>query len=112
MSSIKNTTEETLKDLKKMVILTGRLSEVHEKTLKNAPFIFFDHLKKVEISHDINTESGMAGTSRVIFTLSFEEGYEPDLLEYRVKALKNTVHTILWPEVAVGVYDEKGKSLV
>lgn len=105
--------DKFLEDLKKTAILTGRLSDVHEKTLKHAPFIFFDELSKVEISHDITTDSagGMPMSSRVIFTLSFKEGYEPDLVNQRVQALKNTVHTILWPEVVVSVFDQKGKSL-
>jgi hypothetical protein len=103
-----------LDDLKKMVLITGRLSDVHEKTLKTAPFIFFDHLEKVEISHDIETNSSgsLPGSSRVMFTLSFKDGYETDLQKERTQALINTVHTILWPEVKVSIFDSKGKSLI
>jgi hypothetical protein len=71
-------------------------------------------LSKVEVSHDISTDAAgsLPNSSRVIFTLYFQEGYEPDILDKRTEALKKTVHAILWPEVVVSIFNEKGKSLI
>lgn len=107
-------TPEILSDLRKLVLITGNLSEVHINTLKTAPFIFFDKVKEVQISHNIKAEdsSGMPGLgSQVGFVIFFEEDYSPDLLKERTLALKNTVHTILWPEVSVTITDSNGKDL-
>jgi len=106
--------QQILEDLKKGVLLTGRLSEVHEKTFRMIPFIFFDEVSKVEISYDIVTDSNgsMPGLgSKIVFTISFKDGYDPDLLDKRVGALRNTVKTTLWSEVEVKVFDGKGKLL-
>jgi hypothetical protein len=104
-----------LKDLKTGAILTGRLSEVHVKTLQTAPFIFFDDLAEVSVSYNLVTDSealvvGLG--SKVKFTLTFKEKYKPDKHhEKRLQALIGTVHTILWPEVEVIVVDSDGDNL-
>jgi hypothetical protein len=107
-------TPEILNDLKRGILLTGRLSEVHVKTLQAVPFIFFDEVGSVSISYDISTDTSgaMPGLgSKIAFVISFKGDYQPDLLKDRVAALKNTVKTILWPEVKVIVEDSKGKNL-
>jgi hypothetical protein len=103
-----------LKDLKTGAILTGRLSEVHAKTLQVAPFIFFDDLAEVSVSYNLvtNPEALVPGLgSTVKFTLNFREKYKPDQHhEKRLQALVGTVHTILWPEVEVIVVDSDGNN--
>jgi len=106
---------EILKDLKKGAILTGRLSEVHVKTLQSAPFVFFDGLIEVKVSYNLVFDSaaevpGIGST--VKFTLDFGSPYEPDQYhEQRLNALIATVHTLLWPEVEVIVVDQEGNVL-
>lgn len=107
-------TGKVLQDLKKIVMLTGQLSEVHVSTLKNSPFIFFDGLKKLELSYDIKVgdTAGMPGMgSKVAFVLHLDKSTPNDFMEKRVSALKKTVHAILWPEVMVSITDENGKDL-
>jgi hypothetical protein len=106
---------EILKDLKKGAILTGRLSEVHVKTLQSAPFVFFDGLLEVQVSYNLVVDGaaevpGLGST--VKFTLDFGSKYEPDQYhEQRLNALIATVHTILWPGVEVIVVDQEGNNL-
>ena len=106
---------EILKDLKRGAILTGRLSEVHIKTLQSSPFVFFDGLLEVKVSYNLVTDGsaevpGLGST--VKFTLDFGSKYEPDQYhEKRLNALFATVHTILWPEVEVVVVDQDGNNL-
>jgi hypothetical protein len=103
-----------LKDLKTGAILSGRLSEMHVKTLQTAPFIFFDDIAEVSVSYNLVTtpEASVPGLgSMVKFTLSFKEKYKPDQYhEKRLQALIGTVHTILWPEVEVIVVDSDGNN--
>lgn len=107
--------ETVLSDLKRMTILTGKLSSVHEKTLKSAPFIFFDNIEKVSISYDIKTssEASLPGLgSKISFTIAFSESPSDDpILEKRTEALKNTVQTLLWKEVEVYILDQSGNDL-
>lgn len=106
---------DILKDLKRGAILTGRLSDVHVKTLQSAPFIFFDGISEVKISYNLITDPsaqipGLGST--VKFSLDFGSKYEPDEHhEKRLNALFATVHTILWPEVEVMVVDQNGNNL-
>lgn len=107
--------QQVLEDLKRGVILTGRLSEVHVKTLKTAPFIFFDELEKVELSYDINTDPAAAVPgvgSKVIYTLHFLNDFENGMLNERVSALVKTTKHMLWPDMSVLVLGKNGKKLV
>lgn len=108
--------QSILNDLKKGAILTGRLSEVHAKTLQSSPFVFFDDLKKVEVSYNLVTdheasEPGLG--TKVSFKLTFEGDWKSqEHLPKRVEALLNTVKTILWPSVEISIFDDKGRSLL
>ena len=107
--------QEMLEDLKRGIILTGRLSEVHIKTLKTAPFIFFDEVEKVEMSYDINTDPAAAVPgvgSKVIYTLHFLNDFENTMMKERVSALVKTTKHMLWPEMSVLVLDKNGKKIV
>lgn len=107
--------KDILTDLKKMVILTGQISDPQIKTLQACPFIFFDNLDNVSISYNIVTDTSgdMPGLgSKVNFTLNFKDKYEPDQHhDKRIQALMNTVYTMLWPEVEIFIVDQDGKNL-
>lgn len=104
-----------LQDLKKMVILTGEISSVHEKTLKTAPFIFFDDLAEVSLSYDIKTSADASTPglgSRISYTLSLPEDISSDpILDKRVDALKKTVQALLWDDVEISIFDKSGRDL-
>lgn len=104
-----------LEDLKKMVMLTGRLSDIHIKTLQSAPFIYFDDLGSVEIDYEITTdfsEEHRAKNSYVNFKLNFNDRYEPDAHhQNRLLALVKTVQGLLWKEIRVEIKDQEGRDL-
>lgn len=91
-----------LEELKQGVILTGMLSEVHVESYKMYPHIFFDYLKSAEVSWDIDTDN-LTQRSNVDYSLTFNDGYEPDLLKERVNALVNSTRFLLWKDLAVNV---------
>lgn len=103
-----------LDDLKKGVMLTGRLSEVHVKNLKNYPFIFFEELKSVEMSYNIVTDPTVSapGTgSFVRYKLDVDVEKNLSYMEKRLQALKGSVQTLLWPSVQVIVVDQTEREL-
>lgn len=105
-----------LSDIKKGAILTGRLSEVHVKTLQTAPFIFFDNLKEVRITYDLAPEADAAVPglgSRVSFKLFFlEDQTQSDNLEKRTSALVKTAKNIMWESTEVTIFDQSGRDLL
>jgi hypothetical protein len=118
-------TEQELENLRRGVILSGQLSEIHVKTLKMLPFIFFDEVETVEIDYDIKTikDEPVRGLdpiyndSSIKFTISFKDlektdtTYDIDLLDKRLHALTKSVHTLLWPQVSIVVQTDNGIEL-
>ena len=73
-----NEQEKMLEEHKKMLIMTGNLSDFQLNNLKTWPFIVFDDVSKVEIEYDfseiLKDDLGEAiegiGAGKVIFNLS------------------------------------------
>ncbi|MEM4601887.1 MAG: hypothetical protein QW808_03195 [Desulfurococcaceae archaeon] len=95
---------QLLEDLKKGVILSGRLSELHYNNLKMYPFIFFDGLKKCEMILNINTDPNTSAPSVISYILFFNKKKRNDNMKVRCDALKQSVKTLLWDDVQVEVY--------
>ena len=89
----------SIQDLTKLVLFSGRISEVHVKNLKSFPWIFFNFLKEAKLDY------GFAKTkeeeSFVHYSLKIEG--ENDHLEKRYKALESAVRTLFWKEVKLQV---------
>lgn len=101
---------EIVTDLKKLVILSGRLSEIHIKNLQLFPFAFFDNLQSVELVHDLDIEKDREGQMSVDYRLKFKKGCSKiDNLPLRCQALEKAVKNLLWNEVEVGIYKNKSK---
>lgn len=99
---------EIVSDLKKLVILSGRLSEIHINNLKMFPFAFFDGLKSVELDFDLDIEKERDGRMIVNYRLKFKKGFSKiDNLTARCAALENAVKNLLWKEVEVSIYKNK-----
>lgn len=99
-----------LDDLKKGVIFSGRISEVHVQNMSKLPFIFFDNLEEVKVSHDISPESTVIG-SHIAITLKFKEGMQQqDNLKHRTEALVKSLQYIFWKDLEVTVIDTDGKN--
>lgn len=90
--------EEKVRELAKLSILSNRISEIHEKNLKSYPFIFFNGVKEATVNYDL--ERGKK--NHVSFILTVKEG-ENLFLEKRLTSLDQSVKNLFWKEVSTSV---------
>jgi hypothetical protein len=101
---------EIVTDLKKLIILSGQLSEIHIKNIKMFPFIFFDGVQSAEVTFDLDIAKERDGAMSVCYRLKFKKGFSKiDNLQQRCQALENAVKNLLWKEVDVAIYKNKSK---
>jgi len=91
--------EEKIRELAKLSILSNRISEIHEKNLKAYPFIFFNGVKEAAIDYEL--ERGQK--NHVKFVLTLKDGQETPSLEKRLSALDQSVKNLFWKEVSTSV---------
>jgi len=88
--------QPSLKDLTKLVMFSGRLSEVHTKNLQAFPFIFFNGVQfPVNLEHDISTIKEVP--SLISYDLTLDQ--ENDQLEKRYLALESAIRDLFWKEM-------------
>lgn len=85
----------SLKDLTKLVMFSGRLSQVHVKNLEAFPFIFFNGVKEAKIEHDISTIKDIPSSISYDLTLDGEN----DFPEMRYRAIEGAVRSLFWKEM-------------
>ena len=87
--------QPSLKDLTKLVMFSGRLSEVHTENLKAFPFIYFDGVSEAKLEHDISTVKEIPSIISYDLTTTGENFQ----LEKRYKALENAIRSLFWKEM-------------
>lgn len=121
-------TPEKVKDMAKLVHLSGRISSFHEKNLKMYPYVFFEAVKAATVSYDFShhpSNSGpketpktpdefykeigkaamnMTSNSMVAYYLELDESLNKDHLPKRFDALEKSVRSLFWNDVIVKVY--------
>ena|ERR1035437_3110726 len=115
--------QSKVRDMAKLSILAGRISDVQEKNLKMYPLIFFEGVKTAVIDYDFSSESlvtteenkkdmtlkyNMKGVEtrhfKASYYLDLYEGAQNNNLEKRFAALENAVRTLFWKDTKVEVY--------
>jgi hypothetical protein len=104
-----NTKQETtvVDDHKKMLIMTGNLSDFQLDNMKKWPFILFDeNLEKVEINYDFTklvAEAEELSPGRVSYNLEFKKGIKLNRDETKEKLKMLTLWTrfLFWKETKV-----------
>lgn len=91
--------QTSIQDLNKLVMFSGRLSEVHIKNMKSFPWIFFNDLKEFKLDYSIGTKRGE--TSLVVYDLSIDT--DVDNLDKRAKALESAVRSLFWKETSIAL---------
>ena len=109
-----NNTEKILQDMRKITMLTGQISSVHEESLKKWPYIIFDDVESVEIDYNLSKE----------ITKSEKEGYivfkvrgpiapkdddSKENIKKRCESLSRWARDMLWPEIKIEVYLNNSK---
>jgi hypothetical protein len=88
--------QPNLQDLTKLVLFSGRLSEVHIKNLKAFPFYFFNGVTfPVNLEHDISTVKEVP--SLISYDLTLDQ--ENDHMEKRYLALESAIRSLFWKEI-------------
>lgn len=109
--------KEVVSGLTKLVIASGRLSEIHEKNLKAYPFIFFEQVSEVKIDYDVSVqhdvdvdkESNLTikkpkQACHVTYYLTLNEAPNKSGLKRRIETIQNSVKALFWKDLNVNVY--------
>jgi hypothetical protein len=84
-----------IQDLTKLVLFTGRLSEIHIKNLQSFPFIYFNDIIEAKLDYDISQVKEVPSFIRYDLILSQEN----DQLNKRFDGLKVAVKSLFWKEM-------------
>lgn len=111
------TSSQILKEMASLTILSGKISDLHEKNLKLYPYIYFEKVSSVEIEYDLshhhNIQEDHENNKIVLnkpivnqlisYYLILDESAN-DNLENRYLALAKSVKTLLWKDIKVEIY--------
>jgi hypothetical protein len=78
------------------MLFFGRLSETHLRNLQSAPFIYFEGVKEVNLSYDLDSKS----TSWFV-RYEFNTDVEQDHLKERSEYLEKAIRLLFWKEVSL-----------
>ena len=107
MKNTTNNTKNILEDMKKITMLTGEISNIHEKSLLTWPYVVFDNIKNVEIKYDLTKSAHLElGYNLVEFFVfsSDQDRQNIDNFEKRCETLKQWTEEMFWSGVEVRVY--------
>ena len=110
-------TANIVKDMAKLVLVSGKISDVHVKNLQMYPLIYFDGVKEATIDYDLShkadalvdrennlTVSAPYRNNFITYHITLHEGAKNDKIEKRFAALEASVRTLFWKDVILEVY--------
>lgn len=126
-------TQETVREMARLALLSGRISEVQEKNLKLYPFVFFNGVLSATVDYDFSRLDGIfeqkdekkllekedtkaadaikykleKPESRhfsVSYSLAIDETKENDQLDRRFEMLTKAIRALFWNETKIKVY--------
>lgn len=120
----KSSTEEQVREMARLTLLTNRLNPIQEKNLKMYPLVFFNGIKSANMEFDLSNdqmvnevedikkteikyEFNKAETKHlhVTYHLEIDENSKDNAyMEKRYEALEKSVRNLLWKEIKVRVY--------
>jgi hypothetical protein len=99
----KEQTQAILDDMRRITMLTGEISNVHEASLKKWPYIVFENVQSVSISYDLTKQTAIDnGYNHVAYNI-FINNPEDLVLESRSKILTEWIRDLFWNEIEVKV---------
>ena len=105
-----NNTQQILEDMRKITMLTGEISSIHELNLKNWIFVAFDGVDSLEIDYDLTKETTTANSEGFIdFKITANKIDLNDFQKQgefgkRCDTLTAWVRDMFWPEIRVDMY--------
>lgn len=96
--------QSQIKEMAKLTLLSGRISEIQEKNLKSLPFVFFNGLRGIQIDYDLSKQEDKRKRTFVSYSLDIDETEENNELAKRFKILESSVRNLFWSDLGVSVY--------
>jgi hypothetical protein len=109
--------QNTVRGMAALVLNSNRISEVHEKSMKSYPFIYFDAVSAVKIDYDLTHESNVDLDKEnnikvksplkncfVSYYLTLDESKIDQNLKVRFAALENSTRVLFWKDLPVKIY--------
>lgn len=105
-----NNAQNIVDEHRKMVVMTGNISEFQIENLKNWPYLVFgENLKKVQIDYNFVQGEGEEGdlhAGSVNFDFTFNE--EPKLVNESLDLLSHWTKYLFWEDTVV-TFSKEGK---
>ena len=98
--------EKIVEDMRKLTMLTGQLSSIHEETLYTWPLILFDNVQNVEIKYDLTKDyTQEVGEGYVIYSVDISEDtkYTEEEFAKKGEIVTGWVRDMLWNNIKVEV---------
>lgn len=119
----KSSTEEQVREMAKLTLLTNKLNPIQEKNLKMYPLVFFNGIKSAKVDFNLSNEQMVDSTEdqkdvevtyqfnkaetshlRVSYHLEIDEAADNHTIDARYSAITQAVQNLLWKEIKVQVY--------
>jgi hypothetical protein len=85
-----------------LAILSGRISESHEKNLKMYAFVFFNGVNSAKIDYNLDRSSD--DKKYVTYHLEIHPDFFNNKLKKRFEAIQSATRTLFWSDLEVNVY--------
>ncbi|NJO48080.1 MAG: hypothetical protein HC840_00025 [Leptolyngbyaceae cyanobacterium RM2_2_4] len=119
----KSSTEEQVREMAKLTLLTNKLNPIQEKNLKLYPLVFFNGVKSAKMDFDLSNDQMIESVEdrkeleityqfnkaetkhlRVSYHLEIDESADNSSLDKRFEAIEMSVRNLLWLEIKVQVF--------
>jgi len=91
----------SIQELTRLVMFSGRISEVHLDNLRSFPWIFFNKLTEAKLEYDVQT-TDLTKTTTFCYELKLPIEAN-DHLDKRYRALESAIRSLFWKEAVVQV---------
>lgn len=119
----KSTTEEQVREMARLTLLTNKLNPIQEKNLKMYPLIFFNGIKSAKMDFDVSNDQMVESVEnrkdleltyqfnkadtrhlRVSYHLDIDEAADNHTIDARYSAITQAVQNLLFKEINVQVF--------
>lgn len=104
--NIDESIEKIVEDMRKLTMLTGQLSSIHEESLYAWPLVLFDGIQNIEIKYDLTkdyTQEVGEGYMTYNLEISDDEILEEKDFHKRCEILTAWVRDMFWNNIKVEV---------
>lgn len=94
--------QNILEDMRKITILTGTISKIHEQSLSKWPYIVFDEIGSLEVDYDLGNKDRNGANFVNFYITSSKEEHED--ANKRCETLTSWVRDMFWKDIDVNVF--------